>query len=93
MTSDYGVPAMSYRHLSMDQRNVIYQMRFQGYRDAEIARCLGCHRSTISRECQRNAGSDGRYFAGAAQTRANSRRLAHCPGRVTFVPSFILWPY
>jgi IS30 family transposase len=53
---------MSYRHLSMDERNVIYRMRFQGYPDAEIARCLGCHRSTIGRECKRNGGPDGRYF-------------------------------
>ncbi len=68
---------MSYRHLSMDERNVIYRMRFQGYPDAEIARCLGCHRSTIGRECKRNASPDGRYFAEAAQTWANSRRRAH----------------
>ncbi len=68
---------MSYRHLSMDERNVIYQMRLQGYRDAEIARCLGRHRSTIGRECKRNADLDGRYYAGTAQTWANVRRRAH----------------
>jgi len=68
---------MSYRHLSMDERNVIYQMRYQGYRDAEIARCLGRHRSTIGRECKRNAMPDGRYESGPAQTWAHSRRRAH----------------
>jgi len=68
---------MSYEHLSMDERNVIYRMRFQGYPDAEIARCLGCHRSTIGRECKRNAGPDGRYYAESAQTWANVRRRAH----------------
>lgn len=68
---------MSYRHLTMDQRNVIYRMRFLGHTDAEIARCLGCHRSTIGREGKRNAASDGRYDAGAAQTRAHVRRRAH----------------
>jgi IS30 family transposase len=52
-------------------------MRFLGHPDAEIARCLGCHRSTIGRECQRNAGPDGRYFAESAQTWANVRRRAH----------------
>ncbi len=68
---------MSYRHLSMEERNVIYRMRFQGYPDAEIARCLGCHRSTIGRECQRNATPEGRYFAESAQTWAHVRRRAH----------------
>ncbi len=65
---------MSYHYLTMEERNVIYRMRWQGYSDAEIARCLGCHRGTISRECQRNATSDGRYDPGSAQTRAHSHR-------------------
>lgn len=68
---------MSYRHLTMDERNVIYRMQWQGYSDAEIARCLGCHRSTIGRECKRNANVEGRYDPGNAQTRAHSRRRAH----------------
>ena len=46
---------MSYRHLPRDERNVIYTMQVQGYPPAEIARCLGRHRSTIGRECKRNA--------------------------------------
>ena len=32
---------MSYHHLTMDERNVIYRMQWQGYRQAEIARGLG----------------------------------------------------
>lgn len=68
---------MSYRHLTRDERNVIYRMQFQGYSDAEIARCLGCHRSTIGRECKRNANVEGRYDPGNAQARTNSRRRAH----------------
>ncbi len=68
---------MSYHHLTMDERNVIYRMRFLGHSEAEIARCLGRHRSTIHRECQRNALPDGRYEPGCAQTWANSRRRAH----------------
>ena len=46
---------MSYNHLTMDERNVIYRMQWQGYSNAEIARCLGCHRSTIGREFARPA--------------------------------------
>ncbi len=68
---------MSYYHLTMEDRNVIYRMRFRKYSYAEIARCLGCHRGTLGRECKRNALSDGRYDPGAAQTRANSRRRTH----------------
>ena len=68
---------MSYKHLTMEERNVIYRMRFVGHSDAEIARCLGRHRSSIGRECQRNANTDGRYDPGVAQTWANSRRRAH----------------
>jgi hypothetical protein len=29
----------------MDERNVIYRMQWQGYTQAEIARCLGWQRS------------------------------------------------
>jgi IS30 family transposase len=52
---------MSYNHLTMDERNVIYTMQWQGYSDAEIARCLGRHRSTIGRECKRNPSCLGPY--------------------------------
>ena len=68
---------MSYNHLTMDERNVIYRMQWQGYSNAEIARCLGRHRSTIGRECQRNRGYLGFYNPCTAQTLANSRRRAH----------------
>lgn len=68
---------MSYRHLTMNERNVIYTMQVQGRSLAEIARCLGRHRSTVSRECRQNVHSEGRYFSGEAQARANSRRRAH----------------
>ncbi|UCF17173.1 MAG: IS30 family transposase [Phycisphaerales bacterium] len=68
---------MSYNHLTMDERNVIYRMQWQGYADAEIARCLGRHRSTIGRECRRNRSHNGSYHPGTAQTLANSRRRFH----------------
>lgn len=68
---------MSYRHLTVDERNVIYTMQIQGCSLAKIARCLGRHRSTVSRECRRNVNFEGRYFSGEAQAWANSRRRAH----------------
>lgn len=68
---------MSYTHLTMDERNVIYRMHWQGYSDGEIARCLGRHRSTVGRECKRNSNVEGRYDPGNAQTLAHSRRRVH----------------
>lgn len=68
---------MSYTHLTMDERNVIYRMQWQGYSDAEIAQCLGRHRSTIGREGRRNRSFLGPYDPGTAQTLAHSRRRAH----------------
>ena len=68
---------MSYNHLTMDERTVIYTMQWQGYSDAEIARCLGRHRSTIGRECKRNPSCLGPYNPSTAQALANSRRRAH----------------
>ena len=68
---------MSYTHLTMDERNVIFRMRRQGYPQAEIARCLGRSPSTVGRELRRNVESDGRYFPCSAQAFANARRRAH----------------
>ncbi len=67
---------MSYHHLTMDERNVIYRMEYQGYGQAEIARCLGRHRSTISRECKRNCNVEGRYDPGNAKQRGGKHKAA-----------------
>ena len=68
---------MPYKHLTLDERNVIFRMRFLRKSRAEIARCTGRSPSTISRELRRNAQWDGRYFSGSAQAFANARRRAH----------------
>ena len=68
---------MSYTHLTMDERNIIYRKQWQGYSDTEIARCLGRHRSPIGRERQRNRGYLGFCTPFTAQTLAHSRRRAH----------------
>ena len=68
---------MSYQHLTMDERNVIWRMRLQGHNQAEIARCLGRHPSTVGRERKRNAQFDGRYVPDVAEAKAKGRRRVH----------------
>jgi transposase, IS30 family len=68
---------MSYKHLTIEERNIIYRMQWQGYKNSEIALCLGRHRSTINRECERNHNCQNSYDPGNAQTLANVRRKAH----------------
>jgi IS30 family transposase len=65
---------MSYRHLTTDERNVIWRMKLLGKSNAEIALCLGRSPSTVGRELRRNREFDGRYFPGSAQALANSRK-------------------
>lgn len=66
---------MTYRQITSGQRYMLAALRMQGLANAEIARQLGCHRSTIGRELNRNCSvSDGRYRAEKAQERANGRR-------------------
>ena len=56
---------MKYRQLSGEERSALAALRQVGLKPAEIARELGRHRSTVSRELQRNAASyDGRYRRG-----------------------------
>ena len=68
---------MSYQHLSMDERNVIFRMKILGRGQGETARCLGRSRSTISRELRRNVQFDGRYVPAVAEIKARLRRRAH----------------
>ena len=60
-------------HLTLEEREVIAQMRSAGRDQAEIARRLKRAASTISRELGRNRSSNG-YWAVAAETKAEIRR-------------------
>ena len=64
---------MGYRQLNEQDRITIWTLRRQGVSQADIARRLGCHRSTISRELQRNNTMNG-YDAQKAQQLATERK-------------------
>lgn len=59
--------------LSVQERETVAQMHYAGESPSRIARELGRHRSTISRELARN-GEAGGYSATAAQARCEERR-------------------
>lgn len=59
--------------LTMEEREVIGQMRYAGESRAAIARRLGRAKSTVGRELTRNSSSDA-YSAVTAQRQASERR-------------------
>lgn len=66
---------MTYRQLTEGERYTIAALRREGFKGAEIARRLGRHRSTISREVRRNSSRwDGSYRPSKAIERTNGRR-------------------
>jgi IS30 family transposase len=64
---------MSYTQLTQGQRYQIYALLKIGHNGTEIARVLGSHKSTISRELRRNCGLRG-YRPKQAHILALSRR-------------------
>ena len=76
---------MKYRQLNAQERSVLAALRSVGLSNAEIARELGRHRSTVGRELKRNAAPhDGRYRSKRAQQRVHARQIgrASCRERV-----------
>jgi transposase, IS30 family len=66
---------MTYRQLTPEERYMLAALRRQGLNQAEIARALGRHRSTVCREVRRNSTrADGHYRPFTAQERTNGRR-------------------
>ena len=66
---------MTYHQITSEERYTIAALRREGFRSSEIARRLGRHRSTISREVRRNSSrGDGSYRPSKAIERTNGRR-------------------
>ena len=75
---------MTYHQLAQEERYLITAQLKCGYCPAEIARVLGRHRSTITRELRRNATHhDGYYRAEKAHSYAVARRR-RCRRRARF---------
>ena len=65
---------MAYKHLTLNDRYVIYHLVVFGLGYRDIARRLGRHHTTISREIKRNWKGLGRYWHEAAQQVAESKK-------------------
>lgn len=67
---------MTYTQITLPERYAIWALRKQGLKPAAIARELGRHRSSITREIRRNIWRENRvsYFPLKAQSYTNQRR-------------------
>ncbi len=65
---------MTYRQITSGERYMLAALRTQGYSASRIARELGRHPSSISRELRRNGCNDGAYRPSKADRRTRGRR-------------------
>jgi len=63
----------TYKQLTQEQRYQIYALMKMGHDQTQIAKAIGRHKSTVSRELRRNRGQRG-YRPKQAQKLAQSRR-------------------
>jgi len=70
---------MSHHHLTIEERTCIGLMKEKGETNSRIARIIGVHRSTISRELKRNTQNSGKYNPASAARKAKRRRKNCCP--------------
>ena len=73
------VLSIMYKHLTREQRYAIYLGKQKGETLEIIARSIGVHKSTVSREIRRNSTLNGKYVWNKAHDMAESR-LRHTPG-------------
>ena len=67
---------MSHKHLTPEQRELIAVNLASGLHCTEIAKHIGCHKSTVSREIRRNGGYMD--YSGVAGDRNYRRRRQNC---------------
>ena len=64
-----------YKHLTREQRYAIYLGKQKGETLETIARSIGVHKSTVSREVRRNSTPNGKYVWNKAHGKADSRQV------------------
>jgi len=74
---------MNYKQLAREQRYQIYALKRAGQNQTQIALVLGCHKSTISRELQRNRGQKS-YRPYQADELAYDRQCAAYRSRIAW---------
>jgi IS30 family transposase len=74
---------MNYTQLTREQRYQIKALMKAGHDQTEIAANIGCHKSTISRELQRNCGLKG-YRPGQANELAYNRQCEAYSSRIAW---------
>lgn len=83
----------TYTQLSESERQAIALGREQKLSLSAIARALGRHKSTISRECTRNAGGNGYNVKYAHQRSIRRKRFArpspNCTAMARCIPSSV----
>jgi transposase, IS30 family len=70
---------MNYTQLTYEQRYQICALVKAGQNQSQIARLMGCHKSTISRELRRNQGRKKYYAKLATKLAAERQRNSHRP--------------
>lgn len=70
---------MNYTQLTYEQRYQICALVKAGQNQSQIARLIGCHKSTISRELRRNRGRKKYYAKLATKLTAERQRNSHRP--------------
>ena len=64
----------SFHQLTQRERFIIHNGLMTGKLQSDLAREIGCHRSTICREVKRNSNAKGEYNWRGAQSYMKSRR-------------------
>ena len=93
---------MSYKHLTQEQRYHIQAYKSIGYKNKDIAKEIGVHPSTISRELKRNRGKlTGDYFAFEAhekykkreQKQSSQANLKLTPTNIDLIKKYLIQDY